>query len=141
MTGSDDALRNRYGDKVAAYALAPAFLGVMEKPDGYVRIRWSCGDNVEVFLRARGGVILEGRFTDDGCAASVASMNAAVGLVVGRPVSAARTLTGKEVLDALGGLPEEDEHCAHLAAGTVREAAIDLERTEREPWRRLYRSR
>jgi nitrogen fixation NifU-like protein len=139
MTGNDDALRSRYGDKVAAHALEPAFFGVMEKPDGYVRKRWSCGDNVEVFLRIRGGIILEGRFTDDGCAASVASMNVAVGLVVGRPVSAARTLTAKEVIESLGGLPEEDEHCAHLAAETVREAAIDLERSEREPWRKLYR--
>jgi nitrogen fixation NifU-like protein len=66
-------------------------------------------------------------------------MNVAVGLVVGRPVSAARTLTAKEVIESLGGLPEEDEHCAHLAAETVREAAIDLERSEREPWRKLYR--
>jgi nitrogen fixation NifU-like protein len=40
-------------------------------------------------------------------------------------------LDGKDVLETLGGLPEENEHCAYLAAETLREAVRNyLEKKE-----------
>ncbi len=132
-------LEERYGRGFVTHAVFPRFMGRMETPDGYVKTLWACGDHVEVFLKVRGGKVQEARFTTDGCAASVASLNAALELVTGKPVTAARALTGEKVLAHLGGLPAEEEHCAHYAARTVRSAAADLDRSEREPWRRLYR--
>jgi NifU-like protein involved in Fe-S cluster formation len=39
---------------------------------------------------------------------------------------------------ALGGLPEESEHCALLAADTLKEAIKDYLAFEKEPWKRAY---
>lgn len=139
---ADEALKlleERYGKGFVAHAAFPKFMGRMDMPDGYAAVTWACGDHVEIFLKAQGGKVREARFTTDGCAASVAALNAALDLVTGKPVAEARALTGERVLEHLGGLPEQEEHCAHLAARSVRSAAADLERSEREPWRKLYR--
>jgi hypothetical protein len=43
-------------------------------------------------------------------------------------------VTGEAILEILGGLPEEDEHCAFLADETLQEAVIDymLKTTRKE---------
>jgi NifU-like protein involved in Fe-S cluster formation len=41
-------------------------------------------------------------------------------------------------LGALGGLPEESEHCALLAADALKEAIKDYLVIEREPWKKAY---
>jgi len=35
-------------------------------------------------------------------------------------------VTGEAILNRLGGLPKEDEHCAHLAGETLQEALNDF---------------
>ena len=46
----------------------------------------------------------------------------------------------EDILEALGGLPEESRHCALLASSTLRAAIDDYRLSHREPWRKLYRT-
>jgi nitrogen fixation NifU-like protein len=60
-------------------------------------------------------------------------------LARGKNVGEARKISQQDVLGALGGLPQESEHCALLAADTLKEAIKDYLTMEREPWKRAYR--
>jgi nitrogen fixation NifU-like protein len=61
-------------------------------------------------------------------------------LAKGKSVSEALKITQQDVLDALGGLPEDSRHCALLAANTLKEAIKNYLAFKKEPWRRAYRS-
>jgi nitrogen fixation NifU-like protein len=45
----------------------------------------------------------------------------------------------EKVLNTLGGLPEDSEHCALLAADTLKAAIRDYLAMKREPWKKAYR--
>jgi nitrogen fixation NifU-like protein len=131
--------RKQYSETVIDHWLNPRNPGMMEKPDGYARIAGSCGDSMEIFLRVKHGKILEARFLTDGCITSIVSGSMAVEIATGRDIASAKAISAEDVLRALGGLPEENEHCALLASNTLRAAIADYLSLEREPWKRLYR--
>jgi nitrogen fixation NifU-like protein len=116
--------RAQYSDTVVAHWLEPRNLGPMDRPDGHARVTGPCGDTLEVFLRVREGNVTDASFLTDGCIASIASGSAAVTLALGRSLRELKTVSREDILEALGGLPRESEHCAALAANTLR-GAID----------------
>ena len=58
-------------------------------------------------------------------------------LVTGKPVSEALTICQDDIITALGGL--EEEHCALLAARTLKTAIAEYLEMERHPWKKIYR--
>jgi nitrogen fixation NifU-like protein len=60
-------------------------------------------------------------------------------LAKGKTVIQAQKISQQDVLSALGGLPEESQHCALLAANTLREAVKDYLAFKNESWKRAYR--
>jgi len=53
-------------------------------------------------------------------------------MLTDEPTSMPTKITQQGVLNALGGLPEESQHCALLAANTPKEAVKDYLRTKKE---------
>ncbi|MBW1859855.1 MAG: iron-sulfur cluster assembly scaffold protein [Deltaproteobacteria bacterium] len=100
-----------YGEQVYERWRNPRFGGRMERPTGCSRTTGSCGDTVEVFLRVKQGVVLEASFTTTGCGSSAVCASVACE-------------TGEMILEVLEGLPEDNVHCAFLAAETL-QAALD----------------
>jgi nitrogen fixation NifU-like protein len=60
-------------------------------------------------------------------------------LARGKSVAEALRLTSGDVLDALGGLPEGNVHCARQAVAALRAALRDYLDVRKEPWKRAYR--
>jgi nitrogen fixation NifU-like protein len=60
-------------------------------------------------------------------------------LAKGKSLTEARKISQKDVLDALGGLPEESQHCALLAANTLKAAIKNYLTLQKEPWKKGYR--
>jgi nitrogen fixation NifU-like protein len=60
-------------------------------------------------------------------------------LATGKSVGEANKISQQDVLNALGGLPEESQHCALLAANTLKAAVRDYLVLQKEPWKKLYR--
>lgn len=58
----------------------------------------------------------------DGCGASTACGSVVTEMVRGKTIEEAFTVEDTDVLSVLGGLPEENAHCALLAANTPRAA-------------------
>lgn len=131
--------RSIYSETVIDHAMAPRNLAPIQDADGFARVRGPCGDTMEIWVRIKSDYIVRATFMTDGCGPSIASGSMVTELAAGRSTGDAQRITQRDVLDALGGLPEESRHCALLAADTLRAALKDYILTRREPWKRTYR--
>lgn len=119
--------RERYSESVVQRWMTAPGHGQMANPDGHARVTGPCGDSMEIFLRVEEGAIAEASFLTDGCMSTIVSASMVVEMATGMPVSEARSVSQEQILDALGGLPEESHHCALLAANSLRAAVDDYE--------------
>ena len=131
--------RKVYSDTVIDHAMNPRNVGVMQDADGFARVTGPCGDTMEIWLRVNNNAIAAATFMTDGCGTSIASGSMVTEMAKGKSISEAQKTTRRNVLDALGGLPQESEHCALLATNTLKAAIRDYMAMKREPWRRVYR--
>jgi len=107
------------------HALFPRNHGPLETFNGHARVTGPCGDTMEFWVLVVGGLIERVSFVTDGCGASQACGSMATCLAEGADVAEAACLSQRDVLRALGGLPEEVAHCARLAADTLNAACED----------------
>ncbi|MDY6794050.1 MAG: iron-sulfur cluster assembly scaffold protein [Actinomycetota bacterium] len=134
----DEDMRRTYSETVIDHAMNPRNMGRLKEADGWARHTGPCGDTLEMWIRVSGGEIEEVRFLSDGCGTSVASGSMATELARGKTVDEALEIGQREVLEALDGLPEENEHCALLAATTLKLAIGDYLKRVAEPWKKAY---
>lgn len=132
-------MRRVYTEKTIDHFLNPRNLGEIQAPDGFGSVTGPCGDTLEICLKVSNGRIMNATFWTDGCGPSIASGSMVTEMVKGKSLVEARRITQDDVLNALGGLPEENLHCALLAANTLKEAIRDYLAFKNEPWKRAYR--
>ncbi len=100
----------------------PQNVGRMKNPDGFGIVTGSCGDTMEFYLRVENRRIKKITFMTDGCGPSIACGSITTKLVKAKTIDKALKITNQDILDALKGLPEENEHCAKMAADTLNKA-------------------
>ena len=132
--------RKVYSDTVIDHAMNPRSMGDIRDADGFARVTGPCGDTMAMWIRVRDEIITDISFMTDGCGATIASGSMVSEMARGNGIREGLRITQRDVLAALGGLPEESKHCALLAANTLRAAIEDYLATKREPWKRIYRS-
>ena len=128
-----------YTETVIDHAMNPRNVGSIQSADGFATDIGLCGDTMGVWLMVQNEIIKNATFWTDGCGTSIAAGSMVTELAKGKTVVNALRITQQDVLDALGGLPEQDTHCALLAANTLKEAIKDYLAYKREPWKRAYR--
>jgi nitrogen fixation NifU-like protein len=128
-----------YSETAVEHSMNPRNVGDMDDADGYAKVTGPCGDTMELWLKLKVDTIVQAKFLTDGCGTSIASGSMVTELAKGKKLSQAQRISQKDVLDALGGLPEESEHCALLAADTLKAAIKDCLDMKREPWKKAYR--
>lgn len=133
-------MKGVYSEKTIDHFLKPRNLGEIPAPDGFGRVTGPCGDTMEIYLKLRDGRVTNASFWTDGCGPSIASGSMITEMAKRMNISEAQRISQHDVLAALGGLPEESEHCALLAANTLKEAIKDYLAFKNEPWKRAYRS-
>jgi len=114
-----------YSETAADHANHPRNLGPITPFNGHARITGPCGDTMEFWLYARNDRVINVSFDTDGCGSSMACGSMATCLAQGKFLTEAMRLRQKDILSALGGLPENVEHCALLAAKVLRAACDD----------------
>jgi Mrp family chromosome partitioning ATPase len=89
---------------------------------------------MEFWLYVEHGRIVRATFTTDGCGHSILSGSACARLAESKALEEAMGIEQEEILDAVGGLPEESRHCALLAVDALKAAVADSmrRRTPRE---------
>jgi len=132
-------MRKVYSETAIDHSMNPRNLGDMEDADGFAKVTGSCGDTMEIWLKVKNGAVANATFITNGCGTSIASGSMVTEMAKGESVSELRKISQQDVLSALGGLPEESEHCALLAADTLKEAIRDYLAMKKEPWKRAYR--
>jgi nitrogen fixation NifU-like protein len=134
-----DDMRQIYSQKTIDHFLNPRNLREIPAHDGSGRTTGPCGDTMQIYLKVKDGKITDASFWTDGCGPSIASGSMVSELAKGKSIPEAQKTTQQNILDALGGLPEESLHCALLAANTLKEAIKDYLALKREPWKRAYK--
>ena len=86
---------------------------------------------MEIYLRFEDNKVREASFLTDGCATTIVCGSFAAELAHNKAPEELLNITGKTLLNLLGGLPKEDQHCAFLAADTLREAVENYLHTKK----------
>lgn len=120
-----EEMRAAYGEVAFQRWLKPLYVGAMDDADGYGRVTGSCGDTIEIFLKFERDRVKEASFQTDGCGSSTVCGSFATELALGKTPDELVEITGERILEVLGGFPQEDQHCAFLAADTLLEALND----------------
>jgi nitrogen fixation NifU-like protein len=113
-------------------ATKPKNLGDMKNADGFARVTGPCGDTMEIWLKVNDGVITDATFVTDGCGNSIASCSTVTEMAKGKSIVEAQQISQQDILNDLGGLPSEGEHCALLAANTLKAAFSDFLKKDSE---------
>lgn len=132
-------MRDTYSEMVIDHAMHPRNAGSLPQADGQATVTGPCGDTMEIWIRVENNTITEATFWTDGCGTTIAAGSMVTELAKGKRLAAALRIREEDVLEALGGLPEESAHCALLAANTLKEAIKDYLEMQRVPWKKIYR--
>ncbi len=96
--------------------------GTIDSPDASAYLTGTCGDSMKISLVFSGGRVADAKYWTDGCRMSSACGAAAAKLALNKSPEEIADIDHIAIERLVGGLPEEDLHCATLAAGTLQEA-------------------
>lgn len=136
---AEEKMVDTYSNTAIDHMRNPRNAGLISNPDGQARITGPCGDTMEIWLRVTECIIEQATFWTDGCGTTIAAGSMATELAKGKRVAEAFRISQQDVLEALGGLPDDSVHCALLASNTLREAMKDYLAYRNEPWKRAYK--
>jgi len=118
-----------YSSKVMDHYTNPRNVGKIEDASGIGEIgNAKCGDIMKMYLKIENNIIVDVKFKTFGCGAAIASSSVTTEMLQGKTIDEALELTNKDVIEALGGLPNAKIHCSVLAEEAIREAIADYYR-------------
>jgi nitrogen fixation NifU-like protein len=138
MTTNREETGNLFSETVIDHATRPRNAGSLDGADAHALVRGPCGDNMEMWLKARDGIIKNITFWTDGCGATIACGSVVTEMAMGKTLGEALAISAGVIVDSLGGLPEGHLHCAGLAALTLKKVIIEYMDIQREPWKKAY---
>jgi len=104
----------------------PRNRGTMTGPDGIGKIgNPSLGDILSVFIRVENNIITDVKYQIEDCPASIACASIMTELAIGKDLDEAIMIENEDIVNALGGLPEDKLYCSNRAATGLREAIIN----------------
>jgi nitrogen fixation NifU-like protein len=117
-----DETKEAFGEKGFQRWRNPLYNGKIKTPDAYARVTGKCGDTMEIYLKFTDDRVKEASYVTDGCGSSTVCGSFAAEMAIGKDPDELLAVTGEAILAEIGRFPDEDEHCAFLAAETLQEA-------------------
>ena len=108
----------------------PRNMDIPESYNGFAVNDGYCGDIMTMWIYIEDGILKTITFNTDGCGPSIACGSMVTELARGRTIEETIDITPEKIIEALGGLPADHEHCASLAAGTLQLAISDYRDNE-----------
>ena len=136
-----DDMRKVYSEEVIELFLHPENTGEIKDAEGYGKFTGPCGDTMEIYLKIKDGTIYDARFMTDGCGTTLACGSMVTFLSKGKTIPEAMHITNIDILNKLGGLPEENVHCSVLAVNVLQKAIRNYLAEGKDSWKRFYKTR
>lgn len=95
-----------------------------------------CGDYLVIYLKVNRGNIVDIKYKIFGCSTLIALTSMLTEMVKGKVLEEVRGITGDDILEALGGVPEDKTHCARLCLTAFYLALQDYKKKKRLGWAR-----
>lgn len=113
--------KTAFGEKGFERWRNPKYNGPIEDADSDASLTGKCGDTIQLFLKFNENIVEQASYVTDGCGSSTLSGSFTAELAIGRSPENLFALTAEDVLEKIGKLPEDDQHCATLAVETLHE--------------------
>ena len=115
-----------YNDKVMDHFQNPRNTGEMESPDAEASIgNPHCGDVMKIYIKVEDNRIVDLKYKTFGCAAAIATSSIGSEMLIGKTLEEAEALTKDDIVEALGGLPEQKIHCSTLTPDAIKAAVAE----------------
>lgn len=116
-----------YNNKVMEIFQNPKNVGELKGANGIGTVgNAACGDIMKLYIKVNENeVITDASFKTFGCAAAIVSSSVATEMIKGKKIADALKLENQQILDYLGGLPDNKIHCSILAKEALEAAVKD----------------
>ena len=117
-----------YSKTVMDHFRRPRNVGVIEGADGVGEVgNPLCGDMMTIYLQVKNERIDDIKFQTFGCGAAIAVSSMLTEMAKGKTIEEAKSISNKDVAEALEGLPKNKLHCSNLGADALHIAIKDYE--------------
>lgn len=115
-----------YSDAVMDHFMCPRNMGIINNRNGEGHNGDpGCGDSLDIYIRVESNIIEDISFLVFGCPASIATSSMTTVLSKNKTLEEALKISEDDVINALGGLPENKKHCSNLGVAALRNAIED----------------
>ncbi len=122
-----ETYRREYSEVAADHMVFPRNTGDLIEHNAFGIINDEHDDTLAIWLQIEDGKVANAAFSGEECITCTACGSMITELARGKTLDEAAQITPEAVLDGLGGLPEEDRHCANLAVETLKAAVQDYQ--------------
>ena len=120
-------MTSMYSQQVLDHFQNPRNAGELADADVTVQLENpACGDILKLWLKVKDGQITEARFKAKGCVPAMACGSLLTEIITGKTLAEARQIKREQLVQAIGGLPKESSHAAHLAMDVLAAALKQL---------------
>ena len=121
-----------YNDKVLEIFQNPKNVGELKGANGIGTVgNAACGDIMKLYIKVNDkDVITDASFKTFGCAAAIVSSSVATEMIKGKKIEEALKLENQQIIDYLGGLPDNKIHCSILAKEALEAAVADYRKKQ-----------
>ena len=114
--------RQEFGQEFFERWTNPRHMGVVQDASTEASLTGSCGDEITIFLNIAEDRVIRAGFVTTGCGPSIVCADVACELAEGCDLETAAAMEGSDILEIVPRIPEDKQHCAHLASRSLREA-------------------
>ena len=120
-----------YTKKTISHFLKPKNIGEVKNADATAEIgNMVCGDQLSFSLKVKDGRIRDIKFMSFGCASNIATASVLTEKVKGMTIAEAKKVNWKDVMNDLGGLPQQKVHCSMMAVEGLKKVIEAYEQGE-----------
>jgi nitrogen fixation NifU-like protein len=116
----EDLLRKSgYSTKAIEYYTGKVHVGWIRNPSVELAFTGPCGDTLKIYLNIDSELIKDAKFEAVGCAGAFSAGSALMEMIRGKSISEAESIRTEEIIEHLGGVPENKKDCVLLTKTTL----------------------